>query len=74
MSEKKSSPLVNNARFKFDERQLKYIQRSHRDAVKAGYIEKQDVLHIERPRFAMDDEDKADLFLPGRSYWDTVPV
>jgi hypothetical protein len=69
-----ASPLVNSKRFKFDERQLEYIRRSHRDAVKAGYIAKDELLHVEKPSNICDDKDKADLLLPSKHYWDTVPV
>lgn len=68
------SDLVDNKRMRFEQRQIDYIAKSHRDAVKAGYMEKGDVFHCVPGVFK--DMDKAVLFLP--SYdgeaWDHVPV
>jgi hypothetical protein len=70
---KQASALLSSGRFKFDERQLGYIRRSHRDAVKAGYIPADGALVVQKASRVWDDKDKADLFLPDGNYWDTIP-
>ena len=77
---KQSSPYVDNKRFKFDERQLQYIEKSHRDAIKAGYMQPGQVFEVEKPSMHFADLDKADLYLPEDMYatrrepWDNVPL
>jgi hypothetical protein len=77
---KQPSPLVDNKKFQFDEKQISYIAKSHKDAVKAGYIEVGEKLVAERPPKSLQDLDKCQLFLPQRVYkdvrspWDSVPL
>ncbi len=77
---KKSSPYVNNRRLRFDERQLKYIEKSYFEAVRAQYILPGQVFEVEKPAEYLADLDKAVLYLPpqmyktGREAWDNVPV
>lgn len=77
---KQSSPYVDNQRFKFDERQLRYIEKSYQEALKVEYMKPGQVFEIEKPRKYFADLDKADLYLPAEMYvtrreaWDNVPL
>jgi len=77
---KKSSPLVNNSRMKFDDKQYAYIANSFKDAIKAGYMNKDDLFVVEKAPHSFKDMDKCHLFLPDHMYkgtrqaWDMVPV